>query len=189
MAAEADASGAAELRFESDAPEATEALAERVGRTLRAGDVVALRGEMGSGKTCFVRGLARGLGIEGEVTSPSFTLMQEYEGRVPLYHFDAWMTRRELGFLEGGGGDYLGGEGVAVVEWAERVEAWLPADHLEVLLEHRGPDRRGIRLRWRGEAGAGRSLGLAEQGELPGLRPEIPDPGEPPGAAGVGSRP
>ena len=126
--------------------EATEALAERLGRHLSAGAVVALIGDLGAGKTAFARGVACGLDVADPLTSPTFTLMQEYEGRVPLYHFDAWMDGREALFLEGGGADYLGGGGVALVEWADRVEGYLPAPRLEVRLEHRGEAQRAIEL-------------------------------------------
>lgn len=132
--------------FLSRSPEATEGLGATLGAGLVAGAVVAVTGELGSGKTTLVRGLARGLGVEEPVTSPSFTLMHEYPGPLPLYHFDAWMAGREALFLEGGGSEYLGGEGVAVVEWAERVEAWLPAPRLAVRLAHRGPLERAIEL-------------------------------------------
>lgn len=132
--------------FLSRSPEATEALGATLGAGLVAGAVVALSGELGSGKTTLVRGLARGLGVAGPVTSPSFTLMHEHPGPLALYHFDAWMAGREALFLEGGGAEYLGGEGVAVVEWAERIEAWLPAPRLAVRLDHRGPAERSIEL-------------------------------------------
>ena len=125
---------------------ATEALGAALGRGLPAGSVVALSGELGSGKTALVRGLARGLGVEDEVASPTYTLMHAYAGRVPLYHFDAWLEGREKALLADGGDEWLGGDGVAVVEWAERVRAWLPGVRLEVTLEHRGADRRGVRV-------------------------------------------
>ena len=135
--------------LESDAPEATEALAEALGRELVAGDVVALEGELGSGKTCFVRGLARGLGIEATVTSPTYTLMQSYDAadgaRVPLEHYDAYMEGRERAFLLDGGCEGIGGEAVSVIEWAERVRDLLPEPHLVVRLAHLGAAGDGAR--------------------------------------------
>jgi tRNA threonylcarbamoyladenosine biosynthesis protein TsaE len=136
--------------FRSRSPEATEELGRRIGEQLGPGCVVGLKGELGAGKTVLVRGIARGLEVEDRVTSPSFTLMHEFEGRVPLYHFDAWMSGREELFLEGGGAEYLGGEGVAVVEWADRVERWMPPLRLELLLQHRSPTERRLTLRLRG---------------------------------------
>ena len=127
-------------RFISRSPEATELLGRALGlRLTTAGAVVALIGELGAGKTTLVRGLARGLGVDEPITSPTFTLMQEASGRLPFFHFDAWMAEREARFLSGGGAELLGGEGVAAVEWAERVEDWLPRPRIEVDLAHAGP--------------------------------------------------
>src|SRR5687767_999122 len=101
-----------ERAFLSRSPEATEAFAEAIGRRLRAGSVIALSGELGAGKTCFTRGLARGLGIEDDVTSPTFALMAAHEGRLALYHFDAWMEGREKALFLDGGDEWLHGGGV-----------------------------------------------------------------------------
>ena len=149
MSTEPEGTGApvrGERRLLSSSPEETERWGERLGERLAAGDVVALEGELGAGKTTFVRGLARGLQVSEPPTSPSFVLMQEYQGRIALYHFDAWMERRESMFLQGGGAEYLGGDGVAVIEWAERVTAFLPRPRLRVVLSHRSPDERELRL-------------------------------------------
>jgi len=132
--------------FLSTGVEATEALAEALGRELVPGAVVALCGDLGAGKTAFARGLARGLGVREGVTSPTFTLLQEHPGRIPFFHFDAWMAGREAAFLEGGADAYLSGEGVSAVEWAERVEGYLPLPRLEVRLEHRGLGERAVVL-------------------------------------------
>ncbi|HED65822.1 MAG TPA: tRNA (adenosine(37)-N6)-threonylcarbamoyltransferase complex ATPase subunit type 1 TsaE, partial [Planctomycetes bacterium] len=125
---------------------ATEALGEALGRGLDAGDVVALRGDLGTGKTALTRGIARGLGVTEPVQSPTFALLHEYPGRTTLYHFDAWMSGREVGFLESGGAQLLGGDGVCVVEWAERIAPYLPDARLEVVLAHLGPTRRSLRF-------------------------------------------
>ncbi len=131
----------------SESPEATEALGELLGRTLGAGSVIALVGDLGVGKTCFVRGLGKGLGLPPGVASPTYTLMQAHEGgRLPLYHFDAWMEGREAALFEDGGDEWLRGEGIAVVEWAGRVEAWLPRPCLWVELGHLAPERRSVRI-------------------------------------------
>jgi len=166
---------AGERTFISSSAEVTEALAEELGRTLPAGTLVALDGDLGAGKTCFVRGLARGLGIEGGVASPTYTLMQAHEGgRLPLYHFDAWMEGREKAFLMDGGDTLLSGEGLAVVEWAERVADTLPPTRLAVRLVHVDPETRRMRLEVLGEApggplgallaGLGVPLGMSEEG-------------------------
>ena len=114
--------------------DATEAVGAALGADCRPGTVIALTGDLGAGKTCLVRGLARGLGIHEGVASPTYTLMQAHEGgRLPLYHFDAWMEGREKAWLAEGGGAWLRDEGVAVIEWAGRVRDWLPEPRLEVL--------------------------------------------------------
>lgn len=128
-------------------PEDTEALAAGLGNHLPPDTVIALEGELGAGKTCFVRGLARGLGSPEPVSSPTFTLMQEVAGgRLGLYHFDAWMEGREEAFLEGGGADWLSAGGVAAVEWSEKVHDLLPFPRLRVSLRHLGPEERGLIL-------------------------------------------
>jgi len=107
---------------------------------------------LGAGKTTFMRGLAVGLGVEEPVSSPTYTLMHQYEGRLTLYHFDAWMEGRERAFLEGGGAEELTGEGVSAVEWAEKVAEYLPHPRLAVRLTHRSPQERGLELRVVGDS-------------------------------------
>ncbi|MEX1023835.1 MAG: tRNA (adenosine(37)-N6)-threonylcarbamoyltransferase complex ATPase subunit type 1 TsaE [Planctomycetota bacterium] len=137
--------------FHSGSTEATEAFGAALGRRLTAGHVLALVGELGAGKTTLVRGLARGLGVAADdVSSPTFALMHEYEGRLPVRHFDAWMAGREALFLEGGGAELLGGEGVALIEWADRIEPWLPPTHLCLAIAHVSASERSLRLEARG---------------------------------------
>ena len=119
------------FRLLSRSAEATEGGGGALGRLLLPDSVVALDGDLGAGKTTFVRGLARGLGLEEGVSSPTYVLMQAHEGgRLPLYHFDAWMEGREKALFLDGGDHWLRAGGVAVVEWAERVEPWLPSEGL-----------------------------------------------------------
>lgn len=155
------------FRARSSAAATTEELGERLGLGLGPGALVALVGELGSGKTTLVRGLARGLGVQGVVSSPTFTRMRALEGRVPLYHFDAWRGGAPELFEEGA--EFLAGEGVAVVEWAERVDAALPRPRILLRLSHRAPDQREIEACLVPSSGAegpataalGRSLRLA----------------------------
>lgn len=130
----------------SDGPTATEDLGAALAHLAQPGWVVALDGDLGSGKTCFVRGFARGMGVVEPVSSPTFTLMHEYPGRLTVYHLDAWMQERGEAFLEDGGDEWLRAEGVALVEWADRLDRWLPADRLRVRLAHLGPEQRSIEL-------------------------------------------
>lgn len=138
------------LHFDSASPEATMRLGERIGRGLRAGDLVLLHGELGAGKTCLVRGVARAMGIDpGDVNSPTYVLINEYpapHGRPHLAHMDAYRLQRPDDL------DALGLEqsvrgGVLIVEWAERVAAGLAPPTLEIDLRHAGEDRRAITVR------------------------------------------
>jgi tRNA threonylcarbamoyladenosine biosynthesis protein TsaE len=124
----------------------TQALGERLGRALAAGDVVALTGELGAGKTAFVQGVARGLGIRGRVASPSFTIVNEHDGRVPLFHADFYrlVDARELDAI--GFEDYFGRGGIVVVEWAERFLDALPKERLDVRIEIVGADTRRLHV-------------------------------------------
>jgi len=129
----------------STSEEETEAAGERLGASLKAGDVVLLYGELGAGKTAFVRGLARGIGASADdVSSPTFTLIQEYAGRVTLHHVDLYRLQsreiRDIG-LE----DLVGGDGVVAIEWAERWEE-RPGDAIEVELAHVSDDHREIKI-------------------------------------------
>ena len=114
----------------------TEALGVRLAAVLTPGAVVAYRGGLGMGKTAFTRGLARGLGYAGRVTSPTFTIVNEYEGgRLPLFHFDMYRLADAEELFDIGWEDYLDRGGVCAVEWSERVSEALPEDTLWVTLE------------------------------------------------------
>ena len=106
----------------------TEALGQKLGSTLAPGSVVAFRGGLGMGKTAFTRGLARGLGCTGRVTSPTFTIVNEYSGTVPLFHFDMYRLGSSDELFDIGWEDYLIRGGVCAVEWSERVTDALPED-------------------------------------------------------------
>jgi tRNA threonylcarbamoyladenosine biosynthesis protein TsaE len=138
----------------SRSPRDTRALAARLGAHLAPGDLVALRGELGAGKTEFVRGLALGLGVpEDEVASPSFALAYEYQGRLTLVHLDLYrlteLSPEFLPDLE----EYLGGPQVTAVEWAERLGDFLPPERLEVVLTITGKEDRDITLTGHGPRG------------------------------------
>lgn len=110
------------VRYVTNSPEETEALGSRLAMKLKAGDVVAFTGDLGAGKTAFTRGLAKGLGIHEAVTSPTYTIVNEYEnGRMPLFHFDMYRLSSSDELFEIGWEDYLARGGICAVEWSERV--------------------------------------------------------------------
>ncbi len=134
--------------FETHSPEETQALGERLGRLLQAGDVVSLVGELGAGKTCFVQGLARGLGVPADrrISSPTFTIVNEHFGRLTLYHVDLYRLEEERELREIGLADYLEGGGVAVVEWFDRFPELRPPDRIDLTIEITGDESRKIRV-------------------------------------------
>ena len=116
----------------SHSEQETEQLGEQVARRLPRGTVIAYTGELGMGKTAFTRGLARGLGCRGRVTSPTFTIVNEYDGATPLFHFDMYRLDGEDDLFDIGWDDYLARGGVCAVEWSERIDSALPPDTLTV---------------------------------------------------------
>lgn len=141
----------------------TFALGERLGRKLRPGDVVALVGELGAGKTQLVRGACRGAGVpDAEVASPSFAIVASYHGRIPVHHADLYRVADFDELYATGLGDLVAGDGATLVEWADRIPGALPAERLEVHLAHDAlrPSVRHLELRGLGErhAALARSL-------------------------------
>ena len=120
--------------FRTESAEQTEALGQKLGASLPAGSVVAFRGGLGMGKTAFTRGLARGLGCTGRVTSPTFTIVNEYRGSIPLFHFDMYRLESSDALFDIGWEDYLERGGVCVVEWSENVADALPQDAVVVTI-------------------------------------------------------
>lgn len=140
--------------FESMAPEETAAIGERLGRSARPGEVYCLSGDLGVGKTVFTKGFAKGLGVTELVTSPTFTIMNVYEGTsLPLYHFDVYRVSGEDELEETGCTEYFYGTGVCLVEWAEVVQDSIPGDAVWVTMEKdygKHEDYRRITLRRKG---------------------------------------
>ena len=130
----------------SDSPEATTAAGERLAARLGPGDVVGLTGELGAGKTCFVQGLVRGLGVATPATSPTFVLVNEYRGRLPVHHVDVYRTQSLTELLDLGLDEMLAGGGVTVVEWADRCAPLLPSRTIRVHIEGVGEEPRRITI-------------------------------------------
>jgi len=131
----------------SRGPAETQAIGERLGARLTPGAVVACTGELGAGKTCFLQGLARGLGVAGGVTSPTFVLVNQYRGgRMPIYHLDAYRTGSLTELVDLGLEEMLHGDGVTVIEWADKLLPLLPARTIHVHLEGLGDEPRKITI-------------------------------------------
>lgn len=132
--------------IETANPAETAAVGERVGRALGAGAVVALSGALGAGKTCFVQGLVRGLGVERRATSPTFVLINEYRGRVPVLHVDLYRIDRLADIDDLGLPDVFGRDAVTLVEWADKLGPLLPAGAVRVHIEGVGDEPRRITI-------------------------------------------
>ncbi|MGH7314264.1 MAG: tRNA (adenosine(37)-N6)-threonylcarbamoyltransferase complex ATPase subunit type 1 TsaE [Candidatus Rokuibacteriota bacterium] len=138
---------AAETTIATRSPEETAAAGERLGQTLQAGDVVALTGELGAGKTCFVQGLARGLGVGALATSPTFVLINEYRGRLPVHHVDAFRTASLTELMDLGLPELFDEDGVTVIEWADKLTSLLPSRAIHVAIAGVGDEPRRITIR------------------------------------------
>lgn len=131
----------------SASAESTAAEGARLATTLGAGDVVALTGELGAGKTCFVQGLVRALGAAAGATSPTFVLVNEYRGRLPIHHVDAYRTGSAAELVDLGLLELMDGDGVTLIEWAETAELLLPERTIRVHIEGVGDEPRQITIR------------------------------------------
>jgi tRNA threonylcarbamoyladenosine biosynthesis protein TsaE len=138
------------------APEETQKVGAALAELLLPGDVVSLTGDLGAGKTCLVQGAARGLGVADHVASPTFVLVREYRGAIPVYHLDVYRLDRLQEVLDLGFEDLLDPSGVVFVEWGDAIQNLLPDSSLEVELKVAEDDSRRLRLRGRGPAWAPR---------------------------------
>ena len=127
-------------------PEVTQELGARIGELAAPGDIYLLSGPLGAGKTCFTQGIAQGLGVVEPVVSPSFVLVRELHGRLPLYHIDLYRLDDIAEIIELGLDEYLYGSGVCVIEWAEKGSRALPAEHLLVQIDYVSKNGRRFKL-------------------------------------------
>lgn len=142
-------------------PEDTRELAAAVAGLIKSGDIVLLAGDLGAGKTTFAQGFGRALGIEEPITSPTFTLMRPYQGRLRLLHCDVYRLDRLQEILDLGITELVDDESVALVEWGDRAEPVLPPDFLEIEITYgSSEEERGLTLRWVGTAWSARSPAL-----------------------------
>ncbi len=129
----------------------TRKLGIKLGRLLSMGDVLALIGDLGTGKTSFTKGLGQGMGIREDITSPTFTLVQEYDGPLPLYHFDVYRIDHIRQMEDIPYDEYFYGDGVCVIEWAEIIKEILPEERLDIHISYLGDEEREICFRPRNE--------------------------------------
>lgn len=134
------------LEVITNSTEETEAVGQALAKSLTAGSVIAMYGDLGVGKTALVRGIARGLSFEGRVTSPTFTIVNEYGGRLPLFHFDMYRLSSADELFDIGWEDYLGREGVCAVEWSENVPGAFDGTETKVTLERLSETARRITI-------------------------------------------
>jgi len=138
------------INFESNSPDETESLGKNLAKVLKVNDVLSFSGVLGAGKTCLIKGIAAGLGIEGSpVRSPSFTLINEYEGQVPLYHFDLYRMKETSELHNIGWDDYLMRDGIVVVEWGEKAGNQMPENRIEINIEIVSETERRFQIRFR----------------------------------------
>jgi len=139
------------LEVRTNSVNETESVGEVFAKSLEAGAVVAMYGDLGAGKTAFVRGMARGLGSEARVTSPTFTIVNEYPGRLPLFHFDMYRLASSDELFDIGWEDYLSRDGVCVVEWSENVSDAFDGSETEIRIERLDETSRRITIGKAGE--------------------------------------
>ena len=139
------------MQLESSSPRQTSRIGALLGRYAEPGDVFLLCGELGSGKTCLTQGIALGLGVEEDVRSPTFVLATIHQGRIPLYHIDLYRLDRVAEVLDLGLEEYLAGDGISVIEWADKALEVFPQPYLMVSLTYEGEKSRIIQMEPMGE--------------------------------------
>ena len=130
----------------SSSEEETFALGKRIALLLEKGAVVALRGPLGAGKTCLAKGLAQGIGIADEITSPTYAIISEYKAFVPFYHIDAYRLKGNDDFSAIGGEEIVFGDGISVIEWSERIPDFIPLEAFRIDFEITGENKRRIHI-------------------------------------------
>jgi tRNA threonylcarbamoyladenosine biosynthesis protein TsaE len=134
------------IRYHAGSVGETVELGKKLGKILQKGDNVCLTGGLGTGKTALTGGIAAGLGIGGYITSPTFTIVNEYEGRLPLYHFDVYRIGSPGEMFDTGYDEYISGDGVTVIEWADIIKEILPDERIEINIEKNDIDNMDSRL-------------------------------------------
>ncbi|HHW48539.1 MAG TPA: tRNA (adenosine(37)-N6)-threonylcarbamoyltransferase complex ATPase subunit type 1 TsaE [Clostridiaceae bacterium] len=141
------------IRIKTCSAEQTVNVGKRLGQMLKQGDIICLIGDLGAGKTAFTGGIADALGITGYITSPTFTIINEYEGKIPLYHFDVYRIADPEELYELGFDEYIDGDGIVVIEWADLIKEVLPSEYIQVTIEkdtENGENERIITIEFKG---------------------------------------
>ena len=130
----------------SSSPEETGALGERIARKLQPGSVVAISGGLGAGKTCLAKGIAKAAGIAGNITSPTYTILNEYPGEVPFFHIDAYRLGNDEDFEHTGAGECMDAGGITVIEWSDRIPRSIPENAIKIRMAISSRQERIIRI-------------------------------------------
>ena len=131
---------------ETHSPKQTQALGKHLGLLANPGNLILLIGELGSGKTCLTQGIAQGLNIQGYVRSPTFILVNEYQGRIPLYHIDLYRLDGLIAIQDLGLEEYIDSDGLCVIEWADKAMPTFPGEHLLINIESSGLKDRSFQI-------------------------------------------
>jgi len=135
-----------DLTIITKSPEDTQKLGKEISKLIKPGDLLAFYGELGAGKTCLIQGISQGLEVKDYVISPSFTIINEYKGKILVFHFDLFRLSNIEEILDLGYEEYFYGEGLTVIEWAEKIENLLPRDHLKIDIKFKSYYERIISL-------------------------------------------
>ena len=130
----------------SNSPEETQLIGTNFSNQISGGDIIAINGIIGSGKTTFIKGILKGLGYKGNVSSPTYTLINEYDSSNKVVHIDCYREKKVKRWLDVGIMDYLNGNNILIIEWAEYIESILPDDIIKVELEHFSESKRKIKI-------------------------------------------
>ncbi len=138
------------INIETDSPDETKLFGESLAQILKTNDVLSFNGVLGAGKTCLIKGIASGLGISDDMAkSPSFTLINEYDGKIPLYHFDLYRMKDPTELYNIGWDDYLMRDGIVVVEWGEKAEDQMPESRIDIDIEIVSETKRKLKIRFK----------------------------------------
>ncbi|OCL27764.1 tRNA (N6-adenosine(37)-N6)-threonylcarbamoyltransferase complex ATPase TsaE [Orenia metallireducens] len=129
------------IKINTSNPEETFKVGEELGKKLAPGDIVCLQGDLGAGKTSLAKGICAGLGVKGDITSPTYTIVNEYRGKYKVNHMDLYRIRREDELFDLGFEDYLYGDGVTIIEWPDKSGSLMPDQYLDINLRGEGTDR------------------------------------------------